>query len=42
MHRNFARAEDYSMLKERGEYRNVSGVMGIAFFTFWDSEAGNA
>ena len=42
MHRNLARAEDYSKPTKRGEYQYVSGVMGIAYNPFLDSEAGNA
>ena len=42
MHRNLARAEDFSKPTKRGEYQYVSGVMGIAFNPFLDSEAGNA
>ena len=42
VHRNLARAEDYSKPTKRGEYQYVSGVMGIAYNPFWDSEAGNA
>ena len=39
VHRNLASAEDYSKLNKRGEYRYVSGVMGIAYNPFLDSEA---
>ena len=42
MHRNLARAEDFSKPTKRGEYQYVSGVMGIALNPFLDSEAGNA
>ena len=42
MHRNLARAEDYSKPTKRGEYQYVSGVMGIAYNPFMDAEAGNA
>ena len=42
VHRSLARAGDYSKLKKRGEYQYVSGVMGIAYNPFLDSEAGNA
>ena len=42
LHRNLARAEDYSKPTKRGEYQYVSGVMGIAYNLFLDSEAGNA
>ena len=41
-HSNLARAEDYSKPTKRADYQNVSGVMGIAYNPFWDSEAGNA
>ena len=34
--------EDYSQLNKRGEYQYVSGVMGIAYNPFLDSEAGSA
>ena len=36
------RAEDYEKPTKRGEHQNVSGVMGIAYNPFLDSEAGNA
>ena len=42
VHRNLARAEDYSKSTKRGEYQNVSGVTGIAYNPFLDSEARNA
>ena len=42
MHCNLARAEDYSKPTKRGEYQYVSGVLGIAYNPFLDSEAGNA
>ena len=42
VHRNLASAEDYSRLNKRGEYQYVSGVMGIAYNPFLDSEAGSA
>ena len=42
VHRNLARAEDYSKPKKWGEYQYASGVMGIAYNPFLDSEAGNA
>ena len=42
MHRNLASAEDYSKPNKRGEYQNVSVVMGIAYNPFLDSEAGSA
>ena len=42
VHRNLALAEDYSRLNKRGEYQYVSGVMGIAYNPFLNSEAGSA
>ena len=42
VHRNLATAEDYSKPNKRGENRYVSGVMGIAYNPFLDSEAGSA
>ena len=42
VHHNLARAEDYSRTTKRGEYQYVTGVMGIAYNPFLDSEAGNA
>ena len=42
MHRNLALAEDYSKPTKQGEYQYVSGVMGIAYNPFLNSEAGNA
>ena len=42
MHRKLASAEDYSKPNKRGEYQYVSGVMGIAYNPFLDSEAGSA
>ena len=42
VHRNLASAEDYSRSNKRGENQYVSGVMGIAYNPFLDSEAGNA
>ena len=42
VHRNVASAEDYSRPNERGENQYVSGVMGIAYSSFLDSEAGSA
>ena len=39
VNRNLARAEDFSKPTKRGEYQYVSGVMGIAFNPFLDSEA---
>ena len=42
MHRNLALAEVYSRPNKRGEYQYVSGVMGIAYNPFLNSEAGSA
>ena len=42
VHRNLASAEDYSKPNKRGEYQYISGVMGIAYNPFLDSEAGSA
>ena len=42
VHCNLALAEDYSRPTKRGEYQYVSGVMGIAYNPFFDSEDGNA
>ena len=42
VHRNLARAEDYSKPTKWEEYQCVSGVMGTAYNPFLDSEAGNA
>ena len=42
VHRNLASAEDYSKPNKREEYQYVSGVMGIAYNPFLDSEAGSA
>ena len=42
VHRNLARAEEYGKPTKRGENQYVSGVMGIAYNPFLDSEAGNA
>ena len=42
VHRNLALAEDYSRPKKKGEYQYVSGVMGIAYNPFFNSEAGSA
>ena len=41
VHRNLARAEDYSKPTKWGEHQYVSGVMGTAYNSFFDSEAGN-
>ena len=42
VHRSLARVEDYSKPTKLGEYQYVSGVMGIAYNPFLNSEAGNA
>ena len=42
VHRYLARAEEYAKPTKRGEYQYVSGVIGIAYSPFLDSEAGNA
>ena len=42
VHRNLALTEDYLKPSKRGEYQYASGVMGIAYNPFLDSEAGNA
>ena len=42
VHCNLARAEEYGKPTKRGEYQFVSGVMGIAYNPFLDSEARNA
>ena len=42
VHRNLTLAGDLSNPNKRGEYQYVSGVMGIAYNPFLDSEAGNA
>ena len=42
VHSSLALAEDYSRPTKRGEYQYVSGVMGIAYNPFLDSEAENA
>ena len=42
MHRNLASAEAYSRPNKRREYQYVSGVMGIAYNPFLDSESGSA
>ena len=41
MHRKLALAGDYSKPNKRGQYQNMSGVMGIVYNPFVDSEAGN-
>ena len=42
VHRDLARAQDYSKPTKRGEYQHVSRLMGIAYNPFLYSEAGNA
>ena len=42
LHRTSARAKEYTKSTKRGEYQYVSGVMGIAYNLFLDSEAGKA
>ena len=42
VHRNLASSEHFSRPNEKGEYQYVSGVMGIAYNPFLDSEAGGA
>ena len=42
VHRNLTSPEQYSRLGEKGDYQYVSGVMGIAYNPFLDSEAGGA
>ena len=42
VHRNLASPEQYSRLSEKGGYQYVSGVMGIAYNPFLDSETGGA
>ena len=42
VHRNLASSEQYSRPSEKGEYQYVSGVMGIAYNPFLDSETGGA
>ena len=42
VHRNLALAEDYSRPNKKGECPYVSGVMGIAYNPFLNSEAGSA
>ena len=42
VHRKLALAEDYSRPNKKGEYQYVSGVMGIAYNPFLNSEAGSA
>ena len=42
VHRNLASAGEYSRPNKKVEYQYVSGVMGIAYNPFLDSEAGSA
>ena len=42
VHRNLASSEEYSRPNKKGEYQYVSGVMGMAYNPFLDSEAGGA
>ena len=42
VHRNLALAEGYARSNKKGEYHYVSGVMGIAYNTFLNSEAASA
>ena len=42
VHRNLNLTEDYPRINKRGEYQYVSGVMGIAYNPFLNSEAGSA
>ena len=42
VHRNLAFAEDYSRPNKKREYQYMSGVMGIAYNPFLNSEAGSA
>ena len=42
VHRNLALAEGYARPNKKGEYRYVSGVMGIAYYPFLNSEAASA
>ena len=42
VHRNLALAEGYSRPNKKGEYQYVSGVMGIAYNPFLNSEAASA
>ena len=42
LHRNLASAGEYSRPNKKGEYQYVSGVMGIAYKPFLNSEAGSA
>ena len=42
VHRNLASSGEYSKPNKKGEYQYVSGVMGMAYNPFLDSEAGGA
>ena len=42
VHLNLASSGEYSRPNKKGEYQNVSGVMGIAYNPSLDSEAGSA
>ena len=42
MHRNLALAEVYARPNKKGQYQYVSGVMGIAYNPFLNSEAASA
>ena len=42
VHRNLALAEDYARPNKKGEYQYVSGVMGIAYNPFLNSESASA
>ena len=42
LHRNLASSREYSRPNKKGEYQYVSGVMGMAYNPFSDSEAGGA
>ena len=42
MHRNLFLAEGYARPNKKGEYQYVSGVMGIAYNPFLNSEAASA
>ena len=42
VHRNLASSGEYSRPNKKGEYQYVSGVMGMAYSPFLNSEAGDA
>ena len=42
IHRNLASSGEYLKPNKKGEYQYVSGVMGMAYNPFLDSEAGGA